>query len=72
MEQVLEMVFKTGMGRSYRLSLDAPRANIDPAEVEAAMELIISKDIFNLEGGLVAIEGASIITTQEEQIVFPE
>jgi len=72
MEQVLEMVFKTGTGKSFRITLDAPRIDIDPVEVEAAMNLIISKDIFNVEGGLVAIEGANIITTEEEQIVFPE
>lgn len=72
MEQVLEMVFKTGAGKSHKITLEAPRIDLDPADVEAAMDLIISKDIFNVEGGLVAVERASIITTEEEQIVFPE
>jgi len=65
------MTFKTGQGRSFRITLDDPRTDIDSADVQAVMELILAKDIFNVEGGLVEIEGASIITTQENQIVFP-
>jgi hypothetical protein len=69
-QQVLEMIFRTGMGRTYRITLDDPRANIDSTEVQAVMELILSKDIFNVEGGLTGIEGANIITTQENPVVF--
>ncbi len=70
-ERVLTMTFKTGLGRNFRITLDDPRTDIDSADVQAAMELILAKDIFNVEGGLAEIEAASIITTQENPIVFP-
>jgi len=70
MNTMLEMVFKTGMGRRFRLTLDNPRPDITPSEVEAAMNLIISKDLFAAEGGVAEIESAQIITTQSETIVL--
>ncbi|NLI60468.1 MAG: DUF2922 domain-containing protein [Clostridiales bacterium] len=70
MAKVLEMNFRTGLGRNMRITLDDPRDDITPEEIEDAMNLIISKDIFNVEGDLVEIASASIITTQKEQVVF--
>lgn len=70
MEQLLEMIFKTGEGRSMRLTLDDPRTDITPAEVQAAMELILSKNPFNVEGGLAEVVEANIITTQVQPLTF--
>ena len=69
MKKVLAMNFKTGLGRSMRITLEDPREDLTSGEVET-MELIISKDIFNVEGGVTEIAGASIITTDTQDLVF--
>ncbi|HHU48242.1 MAG TPA: DUF2922 domain-containing protein [Clostridiales bacterium] len=70
MDTMLEMIFKTGMGRRFRLTLDSPKPDLTPAEVEAAMNLIIEKNLFAADGGVTEIDSAQIITTQTETIVF--
>jgi hypothetical protein len=70
MDTMLEMIFKTGMGRRFRLTLDSPKPDITPAEIEAAMNLIIEKNLFAVDGGVAEIDSAQIITTQTEEIVF--
>jgi len=47
--QVLEMVFKTGLGRSYRITLDDPRWDIQPAEVKSFMDLVIGINPFDID-----------------------
>lgn len=70
MDRVLVMNYKTGLGRSMRMTLEAPREDITPEDIETVMDLILSKDFFNVEGGLAEIAGATIVTTQSEQVVF--
>jgi hypothetical protein len=69
-KKVLAMNFKTGLGRSMRITLEDPREDLTSGEVRETMELIISKDIFNVEGGVTEIAGASIITTDTQDLVF--
>jgi hypothetical protein len=70
MDTMLEMIFKTGLGRSFRLTLNNPRTDLTPTEVEDAMNLIIEKDLFAAEGGVAEIDSAQIVTTQVETIVI--
>ncbi len=70
MDSVLEMFFKTGEGRTFRLAVDDPKPDLTPAEVEAAMELILTKNIFAVEGGLASIDSAQVVTTNIELIAF--
>ncbi|NLC43845.1 MAG: DUF2922 domain-containing protein [Clostridiales bacterium] len=70
METMLEMIFKTGAGRSYRLTLNSPKADLTPSEIQDAMNLVISKDLFAVDGGVAEIDSAQLITTQTEPIVF--
>ncbi len=72
MAKVLAMNFKTGLGRSMRVTLEDPRDDVTSEEIRDTMNLIIEKDIFNVEGGVAEIAGASIITTQTQQVVFEE
>lgn len=65
-EKVLVMVFKTGAGKSFRITLDNPKEGITPEEVTAAMNLIISKDLFDVDGGVTEASEANIITTNKE------
>jgi len=64
------MNFRTGLGRSMRITLEDPREDITAEDIKNVMNLIISKDIFNVEGGLVDIASAYIVTTQTEQVSF--
>jgi len=70
METMLEMIFATGLGKKFRVTFDSPRGDLDPAEVKAAMETVIGKDVFEVEGGLAEIDSAQLVTTQTEVLEF--
>lgn len=53
-----------------RITLEDPREDITAEDIKNVMNLIISKNIFNVEGGLVDIASAYIVTTQTQQVVF--
>ncbi len=65
MASTLEMIFKTAEGRNHRLTLNDPKADLTGAEVKAAMDLIVSNDVFSVGGGLVEVVSAAIITTDK-------
>jgi len=69
-DKVLQMNFRTGVGRNMRISLEDPREDITAEDIKAVMNLIISKNIFNVEGGLADIASAYIVTTQTQQVAF--
>ena len=64
--------FQNRYGKAFPSTLNSPRPDITPSEVEAAMNLIIDKDLFAVEGGVAEIDSAQIITTQTETIVVGE
>ncbi|HHU63356.1 MAG TPA: DUF2922 domain-containing protein [Clostridiales bacterium] len=68
MNRRLELVFNTGAGKTYKITVDAPKENLMPSEVSAAMNAILNADIFNVEGGLAGIAEASIVTTERQVI----
>jgi len=68
METMLEMIFKTGAGKRFRLTLDSPRPDLDPSEVQAAMNLVISRNLFAVDGDVTEIDSAHIITTSTAAI----
>ncbi len=70
MKSILEMIFKTGAGKTFKLTFDNPREDITPLEIETAMDLVITKDIFSVEGGLTEVFGANIVTTETQVIDF--
>ena len=60
--QTLRMVFKNENGSNFTISLDNPRDNVTPAEIEAAMDTIIARNVFLTPGGaLVARQDIKII-----------
>ncbi|AQS60256.1 MULTISPECIES: DUF2922 domain-containing protein [Eubacteriales] len=60
--QTLQMRFVTQAGTRVTISLDNPRDDLTEAEVTAAMDQIIAKNIFSTSGGdLVAKDSAQII-----------
>jgi len=60
--QTLQMRFITQAGNRVTISLDNPRDDLTEAEVVAAMDQIIAKNIFTTSGGdLVGKDSAQII-----------
>lgn len=69
-EKQLELIFEAGEGKSYRLTVADPRDDVTAAEIQAAMNTVIEKDIFNVENGLTGISEANIITTDTQAVEF--
>lgn len=49
--KVLRMTFTTALGGSVSISLQDPKVGITAAEIEAAMDLVIAKNVFTGTGG---------------------
>ncbi len=72
MEKVkLEMDFLDSLEKVVRISLDDPRVDLVPSEIQTAMESIVSHNIFETDNGdFVAISGARVITTNTTEMEF--
>jgi hypothetical protein len=70
--QTLRMVFKNEAGSNFTISLDNPRDNVTPAEIEAAMDQIIAKNVFLTPGGaLVAKQDVKIVDRTVNDLYDP-
>ncbi|KXH81709.1 DUF2922 domain-containing protein [Sporosarcina sp. HYO08] len=62
MAKTLQLNFTTSAGKNVMLTVDEPREDMTPAEVEAAMQQIIASGVFGVEGAfLAASKGARIV-----------
>ena len=65
----LEMEFLNSLNKKYTISLDDPKFDLSQAEVQTAMEAIISDNIFNVSlADLTEVVEARIVTTQVETL----
>jgi hypothetical protein len=65
----LEMVFQNEAGRRSTISVYNVRDDVTEVDVQAAMDAIVSKNIFTTSGGdISAIESARIISTEITEI----
>lgn len=65
LETRLVMTFSNTLGRKISLFVTDPRDNITEAEIKAAMDLIIEKNIFEPNGAdIIAAVDAKIIQTE--------
>lgn len=63
MTKTLEMVFRDAFGKETIIRLADPKDSLTPAEVDAAMDLIVSSNIFTTKtGDLVQAAEARIVT----------
>ena len=61
----LELIFQNTSGRQVTITVQDPRTDLTSSEVQAAMELILGRNIFSSSGGdLVAIAGARVVTRE--------
>ncbi|NPV73545.1 MAG: DUF2922 domain-containing protein [Pelotomaculum sp.] len=66
------MVFRNQAGRNVTITLENPRDNLTAAEIEAAMDLIIARNIFTSSGGdLVAKQDIRLIDTTTNDLYEP-
>jgi|GEM_PF-106200 len=71
-EQTLRMVFRNQDGRNVTITLDNPREDLTAAEIEAAMDLVIARNIFTSTGGdLVAKQDIMIINSTTNDLFDP-
>jgi len=64
------MSFKNAADRTSSYTVDDPRADISETEVQAVMDDMILKNIFNTSGGdLKSIASAKVTTTSIDQLI---
>lgn len=70
MARKLSMSFATGLGGQTSLSLDEPIVGLTETEVRAAMDVIITHNVFNTtKGDLTGVKAAEIVTTSKETLI---
>ena len=71
MTKNLEMIFRNSAGKTARLSVQEPKEDITPVEVQADMEDIVAKNIFDTAGGdMLEAVSARIITREVVELEF--
>jgi hypothetical protein len=69
LQKTLEMDFATELNRTHRIRIYDVRDDITPAEISAAMDQIITANLFSGSGGeLTGKVNARIITKETEDI----
>lgn len=70
--KTLRMIFSSQAGRSVTLTLDNPRSDLTAAEIEATMDLVIARNIFNSSGGdLVTKQDIKVIDSTTNDLYDP-
>lgn len=65
----LEMIFQNQEGRRVTLSVQDPKEDLTPEEVQGAMELVVDKNVFDSTGGsLVRLQSARLVTRGVEEL----
>ena len=60
-------MFLDSLGKKREMRIDQPRVDVNEADILAAMNLIITKNIFGGDA-LVSAEGAYVVTTSTQEI----
>ena len=64
----LQLTFRTAGGRRRTISIEDPKSSLTDVEVQAAMDTIIAKNIFETnDGDLVGVVSAQIVTTEVQE-----
>jgi hypothetical protein len=67
----LEMDFLDTANKVARISLDDPKTDLLPSEIQDAMESVITQNVFaSKEGDFIAVSGARVITTNINELDF--
>ncbi|WJY28322.1 MULTISPECIES: DUF2922 domain-containing protein [Sporosarcina] len=70
MALTLQLVFTKSDGKDFIMTVDEPRSDLTPAEVEAAMQQIIDSAAFKKDGDvLTAVKSARIIDRSVNELI---
>lgn len=70
--KTLRLVFRNQEGKNVTISLDNPRSDVTSAEIEAAMDLVIARNIFTSSGGdLVSKQDIRLIDSTTNDLYDP-
>ena len=68
----LRATFENANGSTFTLTLPEPREDVTAVEIEAAMDLVIAKNIFSTSGGdLTAKRDIKIVDTTTDDLFDP-
>lgn len=68
-KKVLRMTFNTALGSTVSITLPEPKVDITTAEIEAAMDLIIAKNIFlGTNGAMISKSDIKIVNTTTDDL----
>jgi len=71
MNKKIQLDFVDALNKSIRISLDEPKEDLLPADIEDAMSSVVSLNAIGTDGvDVVGIDGARIVTTTIEEIEF--
>ncbi|AJD89921.1 hypothetical protein JMA_06040 [Jeotgalibacillus malaysiensis] len=69
MNKTLELVFITEEGKNASLTVDNPLEPVDPAAVQAAMQVVIDENLFiSPSGALTGIKSARVVSRGVEAV----
>ena len=74
METTLQLVFRNEQGKLFTMNLAHPKGNLTAAEITAAMDVVVQKNIFQSTGGLVVSKVRARLTSREavDVVTFEE
>ena len=55
----LDLVFRNAAGKKVTLNIEEPKTGVTKAEIDAAMQVVVTNNVFNTSGGDIveAVEG---------------
>ena len=66
----LTMSFKNATDKVSSFTVDEPRINVTDVEIQAVMDDMIAKSVFNTTGGdLISVVSAKVITTTVNELI---
>ena len=63
----LDLVFKNAAGKKVTLNIEEPKPGVTKAEIDAAMQVVVTNNVFNTSGGDIveAVEGCLRTVTRD-------
>jgi len=69
-EQTLRLIFRNAEGRTVTVSVNNPKDQLNVAEVNDAMDMVINSDLFQTSGGSITEKvRAEVVSRQVETIL---
>ena len=63
----LDLIFKNAAGKKVTLNIEEPKNGVTKAEIDAAMQVVVTNNVFNTSGGDIveAVEGCLRTVTRD-------